>query len=58
LQITTFCPQVHDALFGRVSVAPSYTTYEVACKFCRRTSLFAVPRAPTLTPDQNAPRPE
>ncbi len=56
LQITTFCPKVHEALFGPTSFAPSYLSYEVACRYCRRSFLFAVRRPPVLpTPTPDAP---
>lgn len=50
LQITTFCPKVHDALFGNTSFAPSYRSYEVTCKYCRRSSLWTARRPPGLLP--------
>ena len=50
LQLTTFRPQVYEALFGAQSVAPSYISYNVACKYCRRQFLFAVRRPPTVMP--------
>jgi hypothetical protein len=58
LQITTFCPKVHEDLFGSTAFTPSYLSYEVACKYCRRPFLFAVRRPPALVSagDSEVPR--
>ena len=53
LQITTFCPKVHEAVFGAASFAQSFTTYEVACRYCRRSSLFALRRPPAVLPAES-----
>jgi hypothetical protein len=47
LQMTTFRPAVHEALFGPQRIAPSYTSYEVSCKHCRRQFTFAF-RGPSV----------
>ncbi len=52
LQITTFCPQVHEAVFGPASFASFYLSYEVACRYCRRAFLFTVRRPPALIPTE------
>jgi hypothetical protein len=54
LQLTAFCPAVHDALFGAQSVSPSYVSYEVACMHCRRQFMFAIRRPPMLSPSDPA----
>ena len=53
LQMTTFCPKVHEAVFGATSNAPSRTTYQVTCRYCRRSSLFAVDRPWTALPTES-----
>ncbi len=59
LQITAFRPALHEALFGDESFAPSYISYKVSCKYCRRQFLFAIRRpamAPPPAPEDVQPR--
>jgi hypothetical protein len=50
LQLTSFRPAVHEALFGQERIAPSFVSYYLTCKHCRKPFLFAIRKPPELAP--------